>query len=179
MCPRACPLTVWNKHSFDENSDTKCLPRGRMQSRHGQPPHLARPCRDSPSPAPHPSSPFRMKKIHHRSEPTEACKARQIITLLWIPQSKLAPWREKVIFLCSAIEKLVVGTVMTPPEPGSSQVEPKSAGGPPSSPVLGELGLPSVTFPAHPILELPANESFHAGSHNHPAEPRVNFPLPF
>lgn len=68
---------------------------------------------------------------------------------------------------------------MTPPEPRSSQVEPPSARSPPSSPVLCALSLSSVTFPAHPKPELPADKSFHAGRHNHPTEPHVNFPLPF
>lgn len=45
-----------------------------------------------PLPSPLPRPPFRVKKIHLMSEPTEACKVRRIFSLIWTSQSKLTPW---------------------------------------------------------------------------------------
>lgn len=145
---------LWNKYCFDKSCDIKFLPSRRMQSEASTTLHAwPHPFRGSSSPSPHPKAPVRVKKTHQTGEPTKACKARQIVSshLDFSKQThSMEEKKKKVIFLWGAIEKLVKGIVMTLPEPGSSQVEPKSAGSPPSSPVLCALSLPSVTFPAHP-----------------------------
>lgn len=132
---------------------------------------------------PPPSSPFRAKKTHPRSEPMKACKARQMVSShLDFPKQthsvEKKKKKKKSPFPLRHCGKASLGDCHDPPESGSSQVEPRSAWSPPSTPVL-RTPCPPVTFPARPTPELPANKSFHAGRHTHPAEPRVNFPLPF
>lgn len=85
-------------------------------------------------------------------------------------------------FLGGAGNKIVIGAAMTLAEPESSQGAPRVCQHPsiitlktPEKPAFP----PPVTSLAHQMLELPTNESFHAGRHNHPTEPRVNFALPF
>ena len=152
---------------------------GAVAPRHSTPGFYPFGC--SSTPGPYPSSPFRMKKTYQMSEPTKARKARQSVSSH--PNfSKQTPCKKKKKshFPLRHYRKAGYRDFHDSlPEPGSSQDEAESAGSPPSSPVLCELGLPSVTFPAHPEPELPANESFHAGRHNHPAESHVNFPLPY
>lgn len=142
---------LWNKYCFDKNCDMKFPPSRRMQSEASTTLHAwPHPFRHS-FPSPHPSSPFRVKKTHQMREPAKAYKARQIVSShLDFSKQTHSMEEKKVIFLWGTIKKLVKRIVMTLPEPGSSQVEPKSAGSPPSSPVLCTLSLPSVTFPAHP-----------------------------
>ena len=96
---RACTLTLCNKHGCDKNRDVTFPPSGRMQRCISNAPVPASPFQSLFLPQPLPRPPFRVKKIHQMSEPTEACKVRQILSLIWTSQSKLTPWGKKVIFL--------------------------------------------------------------------------------
>lgn len=68
---------------------------------------------------------------------------------------------------------------MTLAEPESSQGAPRDC----QHPSIITLKTPEkpafVTSLPHQMLELPTNESFHAGRHNHPTELCVNLALPF
>lgn len=131
---------------------------------------------ETPPPPPSIQIPFSGRRKHTKWVNQQSLQGKANCQLL-TTQSKLIPWgkNKKVIFLWSPIGKAGHWDCHDSP----LNLEAPSLSSNPSPPVLRELGLPSVTFPAYPMLGLPANKSFHAGRHNHPAEPLVNFPLPF